>query len=91
MRWQNNCRHGGLTSSQSASSQLAAAAALATACAVCRSATRIARTRAGPLTGGTPIILHGLRFKESPMINVRWADEAYCVRPAAAKDVRGDN
>lgn len=28
----------------------------------------------GPLTGGTPVILHGLRFIESPMINVRFTD-----------------
>jgi hypothetical protein len=28
----------------------------------------------GPLTGGTPVILQGLRFIESPMINVRFTD-----------------
>ena len=28
----------------------------------------------GPMTGGTPIVLKGLRFKESPMVTVRFTD-----------------
>ena len=38
----------------------------------------------GPLTGGTPITLTGLRFKESPMVTVRFTDgkrEATGTRP----------
>ena len=28
----------------------------------------------GPLTGGTPVILEGLRFKESSIVSVRFTD-----------------
>ena len=28
----------------------------------------------GPLTGGTPLVLRGLRFKESPLVSVRFTD-----------------
>ena len=33
-----------------------------------------AQPATGPLTGGTPIVLKGLRFKESPMVTVRFTD-----------------
>ena len=28
----------------------------------------------GPFTGGTPVVISGLRFKESPLVSVRFTD-----------------